>query len=86
MKCYWSLRPESSNTDHQIAIAVEVKDDWREMIEQSATYARAQWRGAAHRAFSLVIGVHHKENKLRFLIFHSGGLTASQPLSLKDET
>ncbi|KAG6851820.1 hypothetical protein C0991_005738, partial [Blastosporella zonata] len=86
MKCYWSPRPESSTTDHQIAIAVEVKDDWCKIIEQSAIYARAQWSGAAHRAFSLVIGVHHKENKLRFLIFHSGGLTASQPLSLKDET
>ncbi|TFK77716.1 hypothetical protein K466DRAFT_461864, partial [Polyporus arcularius HHB13444] len=53
--------------------AVEVKDNWKALVMQAATYARAQISAVPLRAFSLVIGVNHSTNELRFLIYHHGG-------------
>ncbi|KAG6817512.1 hypothetical protein H0H93_007201, partial [Arthromyces matolae] len=80
ISCSWSRM--SDPKIFQIIHPVEVKDSWRDLILQSATYARALFSAAPFRSYALVIGVNHKRNSLRFLIFHSGGLTSSEELKL----
>ena len=62
--------------------AGEVNKDWRELVRQAASYARAMFNAVPLRAFALVIGVNHQHAELRFLIFHRGGLTTNTPLKL----
>ncbi len=79
--CYWS-RANPDDDQMPIDFAVEVKDNWKALVMQAATYARAQISAIPLRAFSLVIGVNHSTNELRFLIYHHGGLTASLPIRI----
>ena len=78
----WS--PQDSHTK-QVLLPVEVKKDWAPMVYQSATYARCLFSASPSRQFALVLGFRHLADQLRFLVFHRGGLTGSQPLSVKDE-
>ncbi|RPD53233.1 hypothetical protein L226DRAFT_563965 [Lentinus tigrinus ALCF2SS1-7] len=79
--CYWSRGRQGWN-GMEIAFAVEVKNNWKVLVKQAATYARAQISAIPLRAFSLVIGVNHSTNELRFLLYHRGGLTASRPIRI----
>jgi len=78
----WS--PQDSVTK-QVLLPVEVKRDWAPMINQAATYARCLFSASPSRQFALVLGFRHTNAELRFLVFHRGGLTGSQPFSVKDE-
>ena len=78
----WS--PQDSRIK-QVLLPVEVKKDWARMVHQSATYARCLFSASPSRQFALVLGFRHCNSELRFLAFHRGGLTGSQPLSVKDE-
>ncbi|KAJ3846094.1 hypothetical protein EV368DRAFT_89564 [Lentinula lateritia] len=85
--CFWKLTSDVGKADNlkaEIAIATEAKDNWPEMIWQSATYGRAEMATIPLRAFSLVIAFNSKSQKLRFLIFHHGGISATKELSVKD--
>ncbi|THU82289.1 hypothetical protein K435DRAFT_457431 [Dendrothele bispora CBS 962.96] len=81
-RCYWAP-PDPDQVG--IYFPGEVKKNWPELIRQAATYARAMTSAVPLRLFSVVIGVNHKDETLRFLIFHRGGLTASEELDLKTE-
>ncbi|KAJ3991403.1 hypothetical protein F5050DRAFT_1197572 [Lentinula boryana] len=76
---FWSPPAEGGE---QIAIPVEVKDNWSELLLQAATYARCMFSASPLRQFVLVIGYKHNEHSLRFLVFHRGGCTSSEPLDL----
>ncbi|KAF5361353.1 hypothetical protein D9757_012323 [Collybiopsis confluens] len=78
---FWSPRLKGEG----MKIPVEVKDSWSELVAQAATYARALFSANPLRQFALVIGYNHKEHVMRFLVFHRGGLTASQPLKLESK-
>ncbi|KAG6815220.1 hypothetical protein H0H93_010526, partial [Arthromyces matolae] len=80
MFCSWSRMSDPRIS--QIIHPLEVKAEWRQLISQSSAYASALFSAAPFRSFALVIGVNHTHNSLRFLIFHSGGLTSSQELKL----
>ncbi|RPD72119.1 hypothetical protein L226DRAFT_162611 [Lentinus tigrinus ALCF2SS1-7] len=66
----------------EIRIPVEVDNNWHGILKRAWTYALAQVSAAPLRLFSLVIGVNHKTRRLRFLIYHRGGLTASHEIDL----
>lgn len=68
-----------------VFIPVKVKSDWKSLINQAATYARALFHARKTRIFSVVIGINHQTKDARFLIFHRGGLTSSPLLDLKEE-
>ncbi|RPD56214.1 hypothetical protein L226DRAFT_615737 [Lentinus tigrinus ALCF2SS1-7] len=79
--CYWS-RARPGRNEMNIDFAVEVKNDWKKLVKQAATYARAQNGAVPLRAFSVVVGVNHSTNELRFLLYHRGGLTVSLPMRI----
>ncbi|KAJ4483014.1 hypothetical protein C8J55DRAFT_559832 [Lentinula edodes] len=86
--CFWKFPSDVGKADNlkaEIAIATEAKDNWPEMIWQSATYGRAEMATIPLRAFSLVIAFNSKSQMLRFLIFHHGGISATKELSVKDQ-
>ncbi|KAJ3982359.1 hypothetical protein F5890DRAFT_1530154 [Lentinula detonsa] len=76
---FWSPPAEGGQ---QIAIPVEVKGSWSELVLQAATYARCMFSASPLRQFVPVIGYKHNEHSLRFLVFHRGGCTSSEPLDL----
>ncbi|KAF9040340.1 hypothetical protein BDP27DRAFT_1347462 [Rhodocollybia butyracea] len=77
---YWS--PPAGGT--QMKIPVEVKSSWPDLVLQAGTYARSLFSAAPLRQYALVLGYNQKDRDFRFLVFHRGGLTASNPLKLKD--
>ncbi|KAK7460946.1 hypothetical protein VKT23_008874 [Stygiomarasmius scandens] len=81
-RCVWGATWGDESGQVGIDIPVEVKANWRELIKQAATYARAMTNFVPLRSFCLVIGVDHRRKTLRFLIFHRSGLSASKELLL----
>lgn len=55
-----------------VEIAVEVKDNWSELLCQAATYGRAMLEQSL-RWFSVVIGFNHKLKQLRFMWYTRKG-------------
>jgi hypothetical protein len=79
----WSKLPEQSKRDpRKIAMAVEVKANWKDMLLQSCTYGRAQFNDTPLRTFTVTIAVNHIAETLRVLIFHRGGLSTTKELRL----
>ena len=72
---YWKPPPDKAT--HRITLPVEVKTSWKDMVAQAATYARCMFGASPMRTFALVLAFNHNSNTLRFLVFHRGGLTAS---------
>ncbi|KAF9502859.1 hypothetical protein BS47DRAFT_1269425, partial [Hydnum rufescens UP504] len=56
-----------------IDIVIEVKNDWPDLIERAATYARGLFCSNWTRSFALVIGVNQGTKPARFMFFHRGG-------------
>lgn len=77
----WDWDP--SKPRNSIAIPVEVKSSWRSMVVQAATYAHGLFSTGRPRMFAIVLAFNQTENKLRFLVFHRGGLTASKECNIK---
>ncbi|KAF9649200.1 hypothetical protein BDM02DRAFT_3142988 [Thelephora ganbajun] len=78
----WS--PQDSRTK-QVLLPVEVKAEWPRLVFKAATYARYLFNASPSRHFAVVLGFCHATAELRFLIFHRSGLTASRPLSVRNE-
>ncbi|EIW76053.1 hypothetical protein CONPUDRAFT_169241 [Coniophora puteana RWD-64-598 SS2] len=69
----------------ELLIPVEVKSkSWPRIVLQAATYSRGLFYAVPLRQYSLVLGYHHVHKELRFLVYHSGGLTASTALKIDD--
>jgi hypothetical protein len=73
---YW--KPPMGNPAYQITLPVVVNKEWRGMVSQAAIHARFLFGASPMRVFALVLAFNHENNILRFLIFHHGGLTASE--------
>jgi len=80
---YWRSPPEKPN--HRIALPVELKNNWRDMVSQAATYARSLFSANPMRTFALVLAFNQEQSTLRFLVFHHGGLTASEECNITEE-
>jgi len=80
---YW--RPPPEKPGHGITLPVEVKNSWRDMVSQAATYARSLFSANPMRTFALVLGFNQEQNTLRFLVFHHGGLTASEECDITEK-
>ena len=72
---YW--KPPLDKSARRIMLPVEVKNEWKSMVSQAATYARCLFSANPTRTFALVLAFNQETNMLRFLAFHHGGLTAS---------
>ncbi|KAF9040493.1 hypothetical protein BDP27DRAFT_1435139 [Rhodocollybia butyracea] len=80
VRVYWGWPQDSDGVT--IEFPVEDKDDWPELIVQAATHARAMFRTNPLRSHVIVLAFNYKQGNTRFLVFHRGGLTASDPLPL----
>ena len=67
----------------QIEVAVESKNDLKDMVRQSGTYARCCILSNPRRFFSLGIGLLYKTLEVYIFVFHRSGLSSSRPLNLK---
>lgn len=63
---------------------MEVGEDWKATIVQVATHARRSISESSMRTFVLVLGCNCETSTLRFLIFHRGGLTASEECNIAE--
>ncbi|KAF7325741.1 Pkinase-fungal domain-containing protein [Mycena kentingensis (nom. inval.)] len=79
---YWSP-PEG---EHAIHIPFEVKDGWKALLRQAATYARALFNTHPLRTFVLVFGYDQVNHEFRALIFHRGGVSALHACDLSKPT
>jgi hypothetical protein len=66
-----------------IEVAIEVKDDWNELITQAAIYASWLFAARESRLFALMIALNHKTSAFRFCFFRRDGLWASPALDLR---
>lgn len=67
-------------------IFVEMGKEWIEIIDQAVIHARTLFHASPLRQFALVLGYDYVQRKLRFLVFHRGGLAASYALSVETDT
>jgi len=63
---------------HKLTLHVEVGKEWRNMVLQAATRARRLFSASPMQTFALVLAFNRESNTLRLLVFHPGGLTASE--------
>ncbi|KAJ3730935.1 hypothetical protein DFJ43DRAFT_977740, partial [Lentinula guzmanii] len=56
-----------------IAIPVEVKDNWSDLVLQSGIYACCLFSASPLRQFVLGIGYNYEDHTLRFLVYQRGG-------------
>ncbi|EIW76717.1 hypothetical protein CONPUDRAFT_139442, partial [Coniophora puteana RWD-64-598 SS2] len=83
----WTLSDRAQlNEKHcELLIPVEVGNQpWEDLVVRAATYSLGLFCAVPLRQFSLVLAYHHADRHLRFLVYHSGGLTASTPLKIDD--
>ena len=67
----------------RIEVTVESKNDLKDMVRQSGTYARCCLLSNQRRFFSLGIGFLYKTLEAYIFVFHRSGLSSSRPLKLK---
>ncbi|RPD69015.1 hypothetical protein L226DRAFT_563602 [Lentinus tigrinus ALCF2SS1-7] len=82
--CYWSMPPNPVPAAIKICVPVEVDNNWYGILKRAGMYALAQVSAFPLRLFTLVIGVNYKTHRMRFLIFHRGGLTVSHEIDLDE--
>ena len=82
---YWSLAQENTHK-RRIILPVEIKSHTPALVAQAATYARGLNSTAPLRAFELVLGYNYSCDEFRLFIFHRGGLTSSNAISLRGDS
>ena len=60
-------------------IPVEVKNAWRPMVSQVATYVCSLFYDGPMWMFAIILAFDHMKKLLTFLVFHCGSLAASRP-------
>ncbi|KAF9072254.1 hypothetical protein BDP27DRAFT_1418171 [Rhodocollybia butyracea] len=69
--------------EKKIVFPIGVEDNWPELVQRAEAYAaRYLFNDSPLRTFALVIAYNKEESTVRFLVFHRGGLSASEPLQL----
>lgn len=82
---HWGAVP-NGKIGHHIELVCEVKEKWRDMVDQLATYARSQLKACPSRTFVLTLAYNHEKSIARFIAFHRSGLTASEEFKLNEES
>ncbi|KAF7325785.1 hypothetical protein MKEN_00429000 [Mycena kentingensis (nom. inval.)] len=77
---YWN--PVGHKGGVGIDLPLEVKNIITELVRQATTYARAMFDASPLRTSALVLAYNQLTYEFRFLIFHHGGLSASDPCNL----
>jgi hypothetical protein len=77
----WS--PPASEQNQMVLIPVELNEDRNMLIAKASIYARALYSASPLRQFALVIGYNHCNQELNFVVFHRGGVTISEQLSIQ---
>src|SRR3984885_995541 len=85
LKLYWGLAEEDER-HRRLLLPFEVKETNLPLVAQAAKYARALNSAVPLRAFELVLTYNQNSDQFRFLIFHRGGLTSSEPIKLRYTT
>jgi hypothetical protein len=70
------------NPAKRLTLLVETKGTWNQTVSKASDNARCLFGANRVRSFVLVLAFNQDEKALRFLIFHHGGLTASEPCSI----
>lgn len=69
----------------EVEIAIEIKDNWSDLIAQAATYARAILASSSRR-FALIIAFNHIDKCARFCLYHRSGMYATEALNLEKKS
>ena len=65
-------------------LLVEAEGSWKETISQASDSARHLFGASQVRSFVLVLAFNWDSKALRFLIFHHGGVTASEQCNIAE--
>ena len=76
--------PLEDKSPHRIMLLVEAEGPWKETISQASDSARHLFGASQVRSFVLVLAFNWDSKALRFLIFHHGGVTASEPCNIAE--
>jgi hypothetical protein len=76
--------PLEAKSAHRITLLVETEGSWKVAVSQASDNARRLFGASRIRSFALVLAFNQDSNALRFLIFHHGGLTASEPCNITE--
>ncbi len=76
-------KEKRTDDQQQVAFTIEVKDCWKALVLQIATYVCAQFAVSPLRCFVPGIGVNHKMGTISFFILLFGGLTMSSPIPIR---
>jgi hypothetical protein len=74
--------PPGGKPTNRRTLLVETEGSWNQMVSKASDDARCLFGANRVRSFALVLAFNQDERALRFLIFHPGGLTASEPCSI----
>jgi len=80
----FSWNPPENKPGNRLMIPVEVKNSWREIVVQTSAYARGLFSAGRPRLFALVLAFNQDKRERRFLVFHRGGLTASELCNIEE--
>jgi hypothetical protein len=81
-----SWLPKVSEHNQALFIPVEVRGNFNGILAQASTYARGLFSVSPLRQFSLVLGYNQRTHELRFLVYHSGGVSMNEPLFLNNHS
>jgi hypothetical protein len=79
---YWD--PVEGNPTNNLTLPAEAEGSWVETVSQAAKDARYLFGVGRLRLFVLALAFNEDEKALRFLIFHRGGLTASEACNIAE--
>ena len=74
--------PLDGESAHRITLLVETEGSWKEAVSKAAGSACRSFGASQVRSFVLVLAFDRISQALRFLIFHHGGVTASEPCNI----
>ena len=79
---YWNplLRRRISS----LTLPVEVGSSWKEIVCEASEDARRLFGASPMRSFALMLAFDQDEKALRFLIYHHGGITASESCNVTE--
>ncbi|KAH8795199.1 hypothetical protein DL96DRAFT_1648969 [Flagelloscypha sp. PMI_526] len=87
-RCTWGDPNRHSETEscstHRIHFSVGIDSKPGNLLRKCTGYARAGRSAAPERLWRIVFSFDQDENIFRLLIFHNGGLSASQAMNLKE--
>lgn len=82
----WNPQAPDDDDGKLSQIPVEVGKGWLRIVHQASISARYLLDASPLRQFALTLGFNYVQRKLRFLVFHRGGLAASHALSVETDT